>query len=178
MGWKALKEKFGIKHSVQVTSEGVCIGSAYVHNLVTIDPRTGKVQENPTFGDFLRKSYPALLEAAPEEILALVDAPDAFTSSITVYTYEDGDIIEKRCEEPGWPNVTHDGCMMYENTYSTDKDKVVAWAKRSAAMAIKFTQEDIERREKELADCHSQLTAATANRAKLEADYPAVKQAG
>jgi len=27
----------------------------------------------------------------------------------------------------GWPNVTHDGDLMYANTYSTDKGKVIEW---------------------------------------------------
>jgi len=36
MGWKNVKEHYRIGHSVQVTEQGVCIGSPYVHNLIVV----------------------------------------------------------------------------------------------------------------------------------------------
>ncbi|MBC8740448.1 hypothetical protein F6X40_27820 [Paraburkholderia sp. UCT31] len=177
MGWKVLKEMFGIKHYVQVTSDGICIGSSYVHNIVTINPRTGEVHENPTFRNFLRDNYPGLLEAKPDDIVKLIETPDTFTTSLAVYTYENGDIIEKQCEEPGWPNVTHDGCMMYRYSFSADKDKVVAWAKRSAARAIEHTSDYLAKAERELAEIRSQLAGYVADQAKLEATYPTIEKA-
>lgn len=99
------------------------------------------------------------MEAGPETLRQLVQSPDSFAAAVTVYTYCGGDIIEKQCETSGWPNVTHDGEMMYENTFSTDKDQVVVWAKENA--------------EKELAERQDHLASREANRAKLEADYPA-----
>lgn len=174
MGWKRLKEHFGIKHSIQVTNAGICIGSGYVSALVTIDPKSGTVHENPTFRNFLLEKYPALQEAKPEEIAKLIAAPDTFTSAIAVYTYEGGEIIEKSCEEPGWPNVTHDGRMMKEDTFSTDKAKAVAWAKRNATSAIKLTGDRIARAEIDLAVLRVRLAGFAADKEKLETDYPAI----
>jgi hypothetical protein len=65
MGWKTLKEHFDIEHFVQVTKKGICIGSGFVHDLVTIDPKTGALQENQTFHGLIREKYPALLKAPP-----------------------------------------------------------------------------------------------------------------
>lgn len=172
MGWKNLKEHFKIEHIVQVTQKGICIGSGYVHDLATIDPTTGTVRENPTFRDFLREHYPALLESEPAEIARLINAPDSFSASITVYTYDGGNIIEKQCEALGWPNVTHDGEVMYENQFSADLATVVAWAKRSADLGIRYGEESVEEIKQQLADCCSRLEGERVNRAKLEAQYP------
>ena len=172
MGWKTLKETFGIGHMVQVVADkGICIGSGYVHDLAVVDPKTGEVRCNATFGDFLSKSYPALLAADPKDIVAAIEAPDTFERSV-VYTYDGGNIVEKLCEEPGWPNVTHDGCMMYENTYSTDKATVVAWARRAADLAVSQTREHIERLEGQIAEARGLLVGYEGDRAKLERDHP------
>lgn len=171
MGWKTLKQHFGIEHIVQVTEKGsICIGSGYIHNLVEIDPKTGKVH-----GDdgFLRQRYPELLVTAPAEIVKLIEAQDVFGASVPVFTYRESEIIEKRCEEPGWPNVTHDGCVMYENTFSTDKAKVIQWAHRSAELRVKYTKEQISRVESDLAALQKQLAHDLDVWVRLAAVYPA-----
>jgi hypothetical protein len=177
MGWKALKEAFGIEHHVHVSKEGVCIGSGYIPNIVTVNGTTGELEENSAFSSFVREKYPALREASPAELLALVQAPDVFSASIPVYTYKDGEIVEEFCETPGWPNTTHAGNMMYENSHSTDKEKVVSWAKRSAALETHYLNQDIIRREAELAEARTRLATAEAYRAKLDEDYPDIIKA-
>jgi hypothetical protein len=174
MGWKLLKETFGIKHHVQVSSEGVHIGSGYVSDLATINPKTGAIRENQTFSRFLSANYPGLLNAKPETLVNILNTPDTFLQSITVYTYDGGEIIEKQCETPEWPNVTHDGCMMYENTFSTDKAEVVKWAKRNASLAVHYTGESIERAESELASLRTRLAGFEAEKSKLDTEYPTI----
>lgn len=177
MGWKTLKQHFGIEHIVQVTEKGsICIGSAYIHDLVVIDPKTGKLDENQTFSTgFLRQHYPELLATAPAEIVKLIDAQDVFDASVPVFTYRESEIIEKRCEEPGWPNVTHDGCVMYESAFSTDKVKVIKWAHRKADLRVKYVKEQISRTESDLAALQKQLTHELDVKARLEAVYPATE---
>ncbi len=174
MGWKTLKEHFGISHIVQATEKGICIGSGYIHDLADIDPATGKVSENSSFRDFLKKSYPSLLEASAEEILRLLGTQDSFSASIPVYTYRGGEIIEKQCETPGWPNVTHDGCVMYENMYSTDRLKVAKWAKRNAYLGVKYGREAVKDAEKELYQRKLRLVKEETDFAQLERDFPDV----
>ncbi|WP_109479133.1 hypothetical protein [Paraburkholderia sp. C35] len=174
MGWKLLKETFAITHHMKVVGDNVLIGSSYVGNLATINSKTGALTENETFPRFLRENYPALLKAEPATLAHLIATADTFEASIPVYTYDGGEIIERKCEVPGWPNATHDGEMMYENTHSTKKTEVVAWAKRNAHLAVRFTNEHIERLEKELADARASLARHTADVEKLAADYPDV----
>lgn len=172
MGWKALKETLGTDHHIQVTSKGVCIGSGSIYELAVIDPDTGKVRENSTFKGALQSKCPKLLELWPEEIMRLLAKPDHFERSIPVYTYRGGDIIEKQCEQPGWPNNTHDGDMMFENTYSTDKGQVVAWAKRNASAEIDYLEERVANLTRELAQVRERLDHTRAIRGQLEVDYP------
>ena len=77
MGWKTLKETFGIAdHIVCVTEQGVCIGSVFVHNLIVVDPLTGVCNEPGGIKGLLAAKYPALANAAPEEVLACLKAQD------------------------------------------------------------------------------------------------------
>lgn len=173
MGWKALKEYFGITHIVQVAQDKVLIGSGYVSDIATIDSKTGEVATNMTFPGFLKEHYPALLAAKPADIVQLLESLDTFSASVPVFTYEGGKIIEKFCEEPGWPNVTHDGCVMYDNSYSTDKEKVVRFARRNAEAGIRLLTESILDAEKRLAAQRADLAECEADLAELNAAYPA-----
>ena len=145
MGWKAIKEHYRINHHVQVTDEGICIGYSRkfnrAHNLIVIELGVGVMNfncgrldgENLTrFADRELRRYEAEMRADPVRVGELVAANDVFQKSITVYTYKDAQIIEKKCEKLGWPNNTHDGQTMSDNAFSTNRAQVVAWAIGSA----------------------------------------------
>lgn len=172
MGWKNLKEHFKINHIVEVTERGICIGSKYVHDLAIINPATGQIKNNQTYNDFLRRRYPDLLDASPEEIMNLINKPDKFLKSITVYTFDDGKIIKHQCEALGYPNVTHTGRLMYENTFSADREVVIGWAKRNAESRAELIRESIVEAERHLVERRALLVAAESDRATLEAKYP------
>lgn len=172
MGWKMLKQALGTDCHIQVSFKGVCIGSGSAHDLAVIDPDTGRVEFDSAFREALIKRCPRLFELAPEDIKRLLAAEDQFERSVPVYTFQEGAIVEKWCEEPGWPNVTHDGCMMFINTFSTDKEQVVAWAKQNASAQIEHLQDEVEGLKRELAEKIARLNETRAIRGKLEANYP------
>lgn len=175
MGYKTLKEHYRIGHAVCVTDKGICIGSPYIHDLIVIglDGTIIKADDGRVNEDL--KRYMAEMKADPEKLREVVQAPNTFESSIPVYTYSGGNIIEENCEKPDWPNVTHAGHMMYENTYSTDKRKVVKWAKQNAEAGIELTQRRIKEIKANLAEMESLLDESKADLAKLETDYPKIK---
>jgi hypothetical protein len=154
MGWKNVKEHYGIGHMVCVTEAGICIGSAYVHDIIVVKWNGTVVWPHDAVGhgneDLQR--YHREMTADPEKLRELIDEDDTFARSIPVYTYDMGEIVEKECEEPGWPNVTHDGCLMYENLFSTDRATVVEWAKRNAAAGLRNLSGTIVESEKRLAE--------------------------
>lgn len=168
MGWKNIKESYQIGHVVCVTEKGICIGSGYIHDLIVIglDGTVKKRYDDRSNEDLGR--YQQEIDADPVKLKKLALSPDHFDTSITVYTYDGGDIIEKQCEALGWPNVTHDGCMMYENTFSADREIVVGWAKCNADLGIKYAQERIEDAKVSLNELEASLVEVKAERAKLK----------
>src|SRR5262245_1665200 len=110
MGWKNVKDYYGITHIVQVTKEGICVGSPCVHNILVISS-SGVVRRSENLGHGEPfDSLVARMEADSAKLRQLISEPDTFTANIPVFTYTySGEIVEKLCETPGWPNITHDG---------------------------------------------------------------------
>ena len=150
MGWKNLKEHYGIVHHVvQVTEKGVSIGTLSIADSIVINLNGRIVRRYDGMNGNLQR-YLSEMEADPETLRRLVQTPDTFSEAIPVYTYEDGEVIEKFCEKPGYPNVTHDGRMMYEQRYSTDRSEVVNWAKGYRKSALSILRRDVEATEQVL----------------------------
>ncbi len=163
MGWKAIRDHYGIEHIVQVTSAGICIGSGYIHDLIVVaNGVRDRSHDNDRFG-VRRKEGGELgrimdeMDADPAKLAELAACADTFDRSLTVYTYDGGAILEKQCEELGWPNVTHDGLIQYENTFSPDRDLVRQWAIKSAKAGVEWRREAVAEAEKKLADVMSSL---------------------
>jgi len=168
MGWKALKKHFGIEHHVTVEKDCINIGSGYVHDLVVINTKTGRVVENSTFHSFLTEHYPELKKASAEKVLELINTEDVFLKSLSVYTYNyDGEILEKKCEKFGYPNVTHDGLIMNENTFSKDKSLIIERAKGELEIAVKWAGEAVDNAKKELTKQHEELVSRKSSLQKL-----------
>lgn len=157
MGWKIFKENFNIKHIVQITDKGLCIGSEYVHDLVVINQTTGELEENKTFSGFLRERYPNILNSSQDEIVKILNLKDSFSQSLKVYTSKNGEILEKECETYGYPNVTHDGLLMYENRFFQDKSKAIRSAVESYEYSINNLNDRIARLEDEIKACRLQI---------------------
>lgn len=169
MGWKNVKEHYRIEHLVQVRDGVIWIGSSYIPDNITIgQDGLFRKRYQPGFccNEDLER-YQREMDADLDWLAQLVQTPDTFEKSVTVWTYNDGDIIEKKCEEPGWPNVTHDGQMMYENTFSTDRNSVVQWAISNAQAWVKLAVQCVSRVESELVEAKNDLRNAMAAVQKL-----------
>ena len=136
MGWKNVKNHYQIGHTVQVTDQGICIGSHYIHNIIVLnwDGTIKKRYDGRGNSDLER--YQEAFDSDPVKLKLLLQSPDFFSDSITVYTFQNGKIIEKLCEKPGWPGITHDGELMYGNRFSTYKEVVIKWAKENTQLCI------------------------------------------
>lgn len=126
MGFKLLKEAYDIKHIVCVCNEKkykgevICIGSAYVHDLIVIG-MDGKVLKRYNDGRRVNEElyrYQQEFDADADKLKRIVTTSDVFDAdkNQTVYIYDFGRIREELCQEFGWPNVTNKGELMYENT--------------------------------------------------------------
>lgn len=183
MGWKNVKEHYRIGHFVTIKDEWdvfnrkptgsklLCIGSPLCHDLITVNLTTwefGKALSGPLNNKDLQRYWDEM-HADLDRLKELVSSQDAFEKSITVYTYAGGDIIEKFCEEPGWPNVTHDGDMMYENMFSTDRSYVIERARRNAEAKIELGREGLAQLEKQLSEQKAWFEQAKSDLEKLNA---------
>jgi hypothetical protein len=167
MGWKALKKHFKIKGVVQMAKKGLCMGPDYLRDMIVINPQTGEVVIDKTsyiymlagrgITDSEKRKYLNIKDAGPAELLRLLAVPDVFACSIPVFTIDGDRVLEKMCEQVGYPNITHDGCLMYENTYSTDKETVIEWAVRDAFLAVKAAQESVTKMEADVAKMEANL---------------------
>lgn len=169
MSWKNVKDHYRIGHIVQVREGKICIGSPYVSDLIRVSFE-GEVSWGnlgPSHNDDLARYYAEMTADLPK-FRALIEAPDKFAASLPVFTYEGGNILEKQCEQYDWPNVTHDGFLMYENSFSADRSKVIEWAKRNAAAGVELAERRIEEIRKNLAEVEAWRAESAADLAKLE----------
>lgn len=136
MGWKAFKEHFAITHILSVDGNTCYIGSPYVFNLVSVDMLSGARQVNRVLPDFLVRHYPLLEAASDDLVVALFAQVDEFGPGVPVFSCVDGRIVEHRCETPGWPNVTHEGELMFNNEFFVERAKAVSRARISAVRTL------------------------------------------
>lgn len=173
MAWKRLKEHFQIGHIVQIKEQTILIGSPYVSDLISVSAdgacAWGKLGAS-TNPDLAR--YFAEMRSAPTLVRELIASPDSFSAHNPVFTYEGGTVLEKKCEEYGWPNVTHDGLLMYENSFFREKSKAIEKAKNNARAGIKSWTENIAEAEAALAIKRAYLAEEIANLSRLDTDYP------
>jgi len=160
MGWKTFKEKFKIDHIVQITGDKLCIGSPYINDLSSIEISSGKIiPKNDTFSNFLSESYPEIESATDKERLSAINAKDVFDKKITVYTYDNNKIVKKYAEALGYPNITHDGELMHDNTFFLKREESVEHALDEINCELKWidretktSRENIARLEKKKID--------------------------
>jgi hypothetical protein len=152
MGWKSIKEYYGIEHNIDVQNGLFRIGSPYIPNIIVFD-NEGVIQEiNRVFsrlGGELDRSYEELV-SDPVKLRELINMKDVFERSIRVFSYNEAEITEHFCENLGYPNATHEGLLMYENRFSTDRSKVIEWALENSESAFKWSVRRIDELTKEL----------------------------
>ena len=178
MGWKNVKEHYRIGHIVSVEGDKIHIGSPYIHDIITVSSEGKFLKE---YGDSWSRNedldrYMSEMKADPAKLKELIQTPDTFTKSIPVYTFTDKGVEEKFCEEAGWPNVTHDGLLMYENTFSTNKMAIVKDAKRSLRSRMEYTIGVIAEEEKSIERWKQHIVNDQKQLDELMAQYPKVEK--
>jgi hypothetical protein len=170
VGWKNVKEHYRIEHIVHVREGAILIGSGYVPDLLKVDPDGTVSKPHKHLGDseqLLR--YRNDMESDRAKLGELIETPDSFGDAIVVYTWNEDQIIEKKCEAIGWPNVTFDGELMYDNRFSTSRDEVIGWARENASYVVASFREGVEERERDLARSRERLVHWSGVSERLEA---------
>lgn len=155
MGWKILKQHFGIGHIVQIRDGKLLIGSPYVSELASI-LKTGELVLNKIFEKSFREEYPNLVKASPEYLKDLLDQEDTFERSIPIYTYKGLHILKKQCEGTEYPSVTHDGVLI-DGDFSESIDGVIELAQLNRTRRINGVLERIDEVDQDLQSCRHRL---------------------
>ena len=126
MGVKAIKEKYNIKHIVQLREGIIWIGSPYISEIIGIN-MDGKIIKHYDGGrsneDLMRYQKELLLDEVDGTLKRLVQMEDKFENIKPIFKIEDGEVVELFCEEFGYPNVCTNGELQYENTFFKDYDE-------------------------------------------------------
>lgn len=77
------------------------------------------------------------VEKLGQDVRALIDEPDTFARNLPVFTTENWAVKAELCEEYGWPNTTHTGRIMYENTYFRTRAEAYAELLKDTKNGIK-----------------------------------------
>jgi hypothetical protein len=154
MGYKNIKEHYNIGHIVEVCNEEmyggrcICIGSAYAHDIIVIRIQDAKVVKRYKDGKYddgwstnedLARYDKAIKADEQNGILKkLIETPDTFEKFLLVFTAKNGVVIREFCEEYGWPNTTHSGNKMYENTYFKTRKEAYACLLKDTSSGVRY----------------------------------------
>lgn len=153
MGFKTIEQHYGIKHIVSVRNEGkhgkcICIGSPYIHDIIVIRISDAKVVKRYKDGKYNDgwsinenlKRYDMEICADQEtgKLRELIDRKDTFERSLPVYTICKRVVEKDYCEEYGWPNCTHSGELMYNNTYFKTRKEAYSYLLTDTRLALRY----------------------------------------
>lgn len=166
MGWKAVRDHYQITHTVQRRDGDIWVGSGYLPSALVIGP-AGEIKKRYTGPDEDLSRYQHEMDQDLAKLQQLVTMQDEFGEGLVVYTFDGGSIIEKRCDARGWPNVTHDGEVMYENSHFLTRAEAVERALANAVAARRSLEDRIAGLREELQTAASELAKWQAAAAAL-----------
>lgn len=135
----------------------VCVASPMCHDLISYDP-SKKVLRYAL--DTFREGRMSLENKSDGELLAIYDKLDAMIKSgeieeiitgsddtfgmFPVFEGNHGEVIEEMTDKIEWPNTTHTGKMIYENTHFATFEEAAKRALSKAGYAIENRFDYIE----------------------------------
>jgi len=147
-------------YTVNNNTDYIAVGSPLCHNLISVDKKTLKLKYaldiwnkgRESIDDdellFIWDKLQELIDSG--QIKYLIEGVDVIENPLPVYTVEDGKLIETFTDRYGWPNVTINGDIMYENTYFKTKLEAIEYGIKEYEAGMKMVQNTIDERRKEL----------------------------
>ncbi len=91
------------------------------------------------------------------EINEIINGNDEVENKLTVWTVKDGELIETYTNEYGYPNTTHDGKLMHDNTYFKTKEEAIDKAIKEYEYSVKAATERVGECEAELQKANKRM---------------------
>jgi hypothetical protein len=143
MGWKNVRDHYGLEYQIQTLNGDILIGSKLLPKLIQISSNGKLLTKSLSFKNASLNALFDRLKSDPDKLKSLVCSEDVFSDhTFSVWTFSGGVIIEKQCEEIGeFLNCT-DGTLQ-DPDHFTDKEKAIERALLFSENTIDFIETEI-----------------------------------
>ncbi|WP_221410645.1 hypothetical protein [Riemerella anatipestifer] len=155
MGIKKFKEHYGIMHMVYRTSVDIRIANPYI-TFITLKYDGEIIKKCNIDNDYWAKLQNTLITDYENGTLKkILQEPDEYDGVlIPVYGFINDNLIETYCEKiGGYPNLTIEGYIAFENVFFTDKSNAI----HEKIKDLEYTIEIYKERKKETVDKYKWL---------------------
>lgn len=144
---RELQNHLGTARTVHAKDGLICLASAYIHNLVTLNVETGHLSfvlgGRPKDVE-LEKICQGLEHLTKEQRDYYWNGSDEISEPITLYYADDqGDIKTAITDSLDFPNVTDDGILIYSNTHFESEKELLDYEIDNAKLAIKWLNQSV-----------------------------------
>lgn len=169
---RELQKRLGTTRTIHARDNLICVASAYVHDLVSLNVETGNLSYK--FGGIpkdeeLNQIYQGLQFLNAEERSYFWEGVDTIEEPITLY-YADNDGVIKTAitDSLDFPSITDDGVLIYENTHFKSKKELLDYEINNTQLGIKWLYKNRAEKYKAWEDSNKMLKEHTSKLCTLE----------
>lgn len=150
-------------YTISNNEDYIAVGSGLCHDLISVDKKTLKIKYAlDTWREgreaLLKKNSILLLSIWDKlqelidsgEIKDIIEGKDDIDPKLPVYTVKKGKLVKSYTDEYGWPNITEDGELMYDNTYFKTRIEAIEYGIREYESGAEMSKRRIEQIEEDL----------------------------
>ena len=147
--------------------EYIAVGSPLCHDLITVDKGTLLVKYAlDTFKQgreaIRSKELEAIWDKLHEliksgEIKEIIQENDVIDNPIPVYESRDGEVFSHVTDKIEWPNTTHTGRLIYNNTFFATRKEAVEYSMRECGYAIKMFSDNLVEQLKKVEEIRDEI---------------------
>lgn len=169
---RELQKHLGTPRAIHAKEGLICVASAYVNNLVSLDVETGHLSYalggRPKDAE-LEKICQGLESLTKDQREYYWNGADKIDNPITLYYADDkGDVRTAITDRLDFPNVTDDGVLIYSNTHFDTKEKLLRYEVNNTGLGIKWLEESVSEKYRAWKDSQKMLSEHTEKLANLE----------
>lgn len=174
MGWKSLVEHYKLNSLHVKVDGGNFVASTGVYEVI-FDRNANVIKNDVYQGSFAGANKRRLdlvgfciaVDGDKETFKRLFSKEDSFSKSIDVYTFSNGSVVKKQCEQFKPLELTHDGDVIFENTHFLSHKDAVDCLINNLKASINAGHNTIEMLESELKNTNELVAKSYADLASL-----------
>jgi hypothetical protein len=138
----------------------IAVGSPLCHDLISVNKKTLKLKyaldtwhdgRSSIKHDELLFIWDKLQELINNgQIKDIIEGHDEIENPLPVFTVRDGKVIKSFTDKYGWPNITIDGDLMYDNTWFKTELEAIEYGIQEYKAGMDTVQRTIDEKRKEL----------------------------